>query len=714
VTYAPVGTCTAGTCAYPARNTRCSNGCLNGACLAGSSLRETVPFTSASTSRTVHMILDASNQPHLAECRGGSIEYWRRTTAGWASINVDSQIGNVCDFSLAISDHGVVMIAYRVGSTPQLRLATLTAANSFSLDVVNLGASVAPSVAIDSSGAPVVAFVKTDVSPNQVHVARPGGIPWTSQQVFTVPSGTYTTPVAELLVGPDDRLHLLLGEGASSRTSYPAAVYATWSPSGWTVQNGVIINAYLSQQPMLLDESGDAIVFAQAYATPALWYMGATAIEYVYRFPENASPDREAVRTFSGWTPARAAKYWDHSFGSLTTAGAVTRRVARDYWVTAGSAKTATEVAVGSDGALRYLSYDGNAYAWYLVTDPCPKYCGGCGSDGCGGSCGECGQCDQCDPELRTCSGFRSERIPTYNFGPGMPVRRPDGSFMVGLSGPTLLGTTGAWTIGPAHSGALLPSPNGAHVYAIAINTSGGISRWNGSAFETVVYTTPTGATFSVDDAGVMHILRVDANQPAIVIYQKLEGTAMSAPETVYQYDSGTVYAGALIADQDGSIQAFFTTRLYDWMGGTTNSLHAVRAPGGGWTAEAFRPGGGVSSLGVDGAHTLYAISSECGQVFYSYKPLGQPWIKYTADCTYGGYSQIARSGPMLVAPDGQLMILASGALWEVDPATHNFAIVRYLPSQAGSAVYDQSGRLHAFGEDASSGIQHLRHYYEP
>ncbi len=716
VSYAPVGTCSAGSCTYTPINTYCTAGCFDGACLPGSSY-EVLPVTNGtSTNRTLRMALDGNDRVYVAEQQGGTVQLYKRGAVGWYRINIEAG----SDLSLAVRADGTAYVAY-IGASSTPRLATIAPDDTVSLSLVSLNASAAPSVAIDTAGKPVVAYVDTLASPDQLRVAVPGTSPWTSEAATSV-GGAWSGMMTSVAVNADGALHVLAGSRGERAASYTTAIYAHKPAGGsWTANTNALVGALTSpSSPMILDDNGDALVFYHAVGIPSYTAAGPSNYALMARFSPGQAPVKEVLGTASNEDPPRAVRYWDDSIGAVNLSGYSWHRSAENLWYATGTTVAAIDVAVGLDGALRTIV--NRNYSWQVVTESCPRLAlGNCGSDQCGGSVGECGECDVCDSETRYCSEFSSERRDLYNPTVQHVARLTSGDFYVGLGqGESIIGDTGSWSPGPSGQlGTLYRSPNGEHLFRISTNI---IERWNGSTW-VLSGSTLTSAAYTVSNSGVVHAMR--RKQDTVIHdieYLTLTGTTWSAPETAFQHPLGIAYQGSLVVDEsDGSVHSIVSACAYDWQGGGCSYIQRVRAPSGSWS----------NGTGLSTQLTEYAVTPDgtiwakysCTvptRYFYAYKPPGGAWV--SEGCANPGTMRMP-DGKFLVDPGGTIQVVRQeyadatytrqqNIIYEIDANTGTFEAVREAP--AGLVAYDELGDLHTFNTESVSGIQRFRHYFMP
>ena len=121
-TYYPAGTCAGTTCYYVSYDISCSQGCLNGACIAGSWTLESGPY--GNTFRETNVVYDGTGHPVMAGCESnGTVKVRRLSESGWTEEVVDTGMGGYCEAAVALDSAGEPMVAYYDSLNYDLRFA---------------------------------------------------------------------------------------------------------------------------------------------------------------------------------------------------------------------------------------------------------------------------------------------------------------------------------------------------------------------------------------------------------------------------------------------------------------------------------------------------------------------------------------------------------------------------------------------------------------
>lgn len=397
-TYARLGTCAAGACAYQAIELDCSMGCLNGACLAGSDVTEHIPLPTIDA-RDVAVEVDASGAPHVAVCDVLGDHYYRyRDDYGWHQIEVDRRLGSGCDLAFARDRAGLAHFVYYDPTNQDARYATVNPADgSVNVSVIERDGNVGrgPVLALSASGLPTAAYAHPTAG---WRVATRTAAGWSMDAL----PGTFSgTTVQQLAYRDDGALVVATGNDA---TSAPVAI-GVRGPGGWT-RTEVTATGRVGRDPMRVTRDGvDLAWFENAprgVATHVRWNSPAGVTERIL-------PTGEAPTLLSASTSPRRA-YTYHRTTTSETLRSWTYSPSQG-WATAtfpsSSLTPVFDLAEGPDRS----TYIANGAA--VFTRPfCRPACDArvCGDDGCGGSCGACAAGTSCMPD-GTCGMWRVQRL---------------------------------------------------------------------------------------------------------------------------------------------------------------------------------------------------------------------------------------------------------------------------------------------------------------
>ncbi|MDP3501420.1 MAG: hypothetical protein Q8S33_13830 [Myxococcales bacterium] len=193
----PLGTCTNSTCGYTQYEVLCSQGCINGACIAGSWTVEFMPQASPPVLITSETIFDATGEPLQVGCEqdgsfgsgsNGTVRFRRRTLSGWLEETVDVGMGPYCQARVVLDATGEPLVAWYDSVNNDLRFARRNGGTWTPKELVSTNGGTGLSLAMGAGGQPLVSYsAGADV---QLGTRAANGA-WTSEQVFNA-SATLT------------------------------------------------------------------------------------------------------------------------------------------------------------------------------------------------------------------------------------------------------------------------------------------------------------------------------------------------------------------------------------------------------------------------------------------------------------------------------------------------------------------------------------------
>lgn len=410
--YYAVGACNAGnTCAYQSSRIRCSEGCFQGACIAGSWETE-IPSLPAVSNTAVDVTFDATGNPRIAYCNiyTGTVFYRWRDAGGWHEETVDPALGAGCELALALDAQGRPMIAYYDPTNDDLRFGRKEA-GTWNLSLISTAGDVgsSPSVSLTPTGQPIVAF--RDITNGQLKTATLNGATWQTDTIG--PWSGSGNPITTMRWGRSGDLYVLAGASRSvanaANTYNQPPVYlhtrraGVWSTltlheDGFTSRDGLAIapngEVLVQVGEVLQVGSNDSMVVIRTDGTQVL--SESTVREYgnlLYLKPVglfNTDTMLESVMDDPFLYRLDDHGYWVERTGKPWNALGNIQRV---LW------------RLGAD-TVRFFHSD-----WSITTPAaCTPQCNGisCGSDGCGGVCGQCPGGESCNP-LGQCSLWNYE-----------------------------------------------------------------------------------------------------------------------------------------------------------------------------------------------------------------------------------------------------------------------------------------------------------------
>lgn len=415
---APIGTCGT-TCSYAPLQTLCSQGCLNGACDAGSTESIFMPPPPGpsgwSWQSNIAFAVDAAGRPNLAaEDESGTLVWRHLDDTGWHDVTIDSSLGSGVQVALALDGSGAPAVAYYEPTNKRLRYAELRG-GAFHVEEVSTAspAGVNPSIAIDASGE---RWIASNDGALGLRVAHGHAGSWSFDTVGTSYSGA-----TQLAFDPHGVLHLVWGAPASyaqpsGAYSQPPAYHAVRVAGTWQVDQ-ISPHGLVFKRGLAFAANGDALV---AYGVIGM--VGENDELRLRRY--GAAPSDALVESIGNWLYALPIGLYDArgDLKYLDGSGAVLQRGSGDFWTSVAldlpPSPRILDVVDAPDGRPRFLANlssnsPANVAGTAFVTPPaCVPSCGGatCGSDGCGGTCGTCAAGASCGPD-RTCSPWLEETV---------------------------------------------------------------------------------------------------------------------------------------------------------------------------------------------------------------------------------------------------------------------------------------------------------------
>jgi hypothetical protein len=621
-TYFPVGSCGGGsTCSYTAYDVDCSQGCINGACIAGSWTLESTPFSSSLDNG--NGVLDAAGEPVLAGCTGGTVRVRRRTPQGWKEETVDSGMGT-CEARVALDATGEPMVAYTDAVNRDLRFALRNGGTWSPKELVANTGDVGRglSLVVTAAGTPLVSYG----APNEVRLASRVNGTWSEE---TIPGVT----------GSQTELRLVNGNPVVFIATQPNAFVATKSGGSWSVVSTPVGDNAL--------EALRQSFVATASAPPRLFLKGTNALtsvqQWTFRTIDGAGLAlRDEV--FAGDTPlamrgdggplAVFARRPIPQSSSTTTTIRVQRNAA---W-----AELVSPVPWGhlfgtpvlyTGGAARHVLVD--TYARRLLSPSgCTPDCSGrvCGDDGCGGSCGTCGTGLSCAP-TGVCSALAQSTMPGFtpsrvSLGSGVSAHAVESSYSSYV--PEQYRTTSGASWSTASSLGITSVALGntrvvvdsAGVPSVILNGTIGAqtgafvaTRGAGGAWTTELVSTTQGGTLAIDGNDTLYYVQCASS--TVSLRTRPAGGAWSAATTIYtrSYPYDGMICGEVSVSPTGVV-ALPVGRSY-WVGSpvyeTRYDRNVLTNEGGSWTlvglASNLTSWGGAHEVVFDGAGAMHSLA---------------------------------------------------------------------------------------------------------
>ena len=623
-TYFPVGVCSGGTtCSYVAYDVDCSQGCINGACIAGSWTLESTPF--GSTLDNGNGVLDADGEPVLTGCTGGTVRV-RRRTQGWKEETVDSGMGT-CEARVALDASGEPMVAYTDAVNRDLRFA-MRAGGSWSPKelIANAGdVGRGLSLAVTAAGTALVSY------------NAPDGVRLASRV-----NGTWTEENLPGVTGYQTELRLANGNPVVLAIATPNAFLATKSGNSWSVLTTPVGDG-------TFEALRQSFVAGPSSGVGARLFLKGTnpltsGSQYTFRTVDGAglamreeafgSTDTPLVMRADGGPFAAFARRPVPQTSSTTTTirvqrnGAFAELVSPVPW----GQYVGTPVLY-TGGATRHVIVD--SYARRLLSPVgCTPDCGGrtCGDDGCGGSCGNCGTGLACAPTgvcsalaPSTVSGFTPYRAALGNGTVAHAVETAYSPYLAeqyrasanaSWSLPASLVTTG---VALASSRVVVDSTN---VPRVILNGTIGqqtgafvATRDAGGTWSTELVSTTQGGSLAIDGNDTLYYVQCASS--AVTLRTKPAGGTWSAASTVYtkQYPYDTMICYDVAVSSTGVValpvgrSSWVGSPIYDYR----YDRNVLTNEGGSWTLITQVTGltswGGQHDVVFDGSGAMHSLS---------------------------------------------------------------------------------------------------------
>jgi hypothetical protein len=358
--------------------------------------------------------VDAAGRPNIVGQDGNHNVSWMHLDgAGWHTVTIDTNLGTGVQVSLALDSSGVPLVAYYEPTNKRLRYAELRG-TAFHLEEVSTTspAGVNPSIAVDATG---TRWIASNDGTLGLRVAHGHSGAWTFETV-----GTYSG-ATQLAFSPTGVLHLVCGDRVShavSSGSYyqPPAYHAARISGTWHV-DPAIPQAILFKRSLEFAPNGDALL---GYGVVSA--VGQNDELRLHRY--GALPSDALVESIGNWLYASSIGFYGGAtqLQFMQTTGAALGQHTGDLWTVVphdfSQYISVTDVANGPDGTPRFLASvssnsPANVNGLAVVTPPaCVPSCSGatCGDDGCGGTCGTCGTGTTCGPDNK-CSAWQEDTI---------------------------------------------------------------------------------------------------------------------------------------------------------------------------------------------------------------------------------------------------------------------------------------------------------------
>jgi hypothetical protein len=562
--YFPVGTCAVSLCNYTAYDIDCSQGCINGACIAGSWTLESTPYGSALDNG--NGVLDGDGEPVLVGCQSGSVRIRRRTAQGWKEEVIDTAMGS-CEARVTLDANGEPMVAYTDAINRDLRFALRNGGSWSPKELVANSGDVGRglSLAVSAAGIPLVSYQ----APGEVRLASRINGTWSEE---TIPGAT----------GASTELRIDNGEPVVFVAHAPDAYLARKQGGQWSVVATPV-------GPNTLETLHGSLLTGGA---PRLLLKGTNpltgAVQWTFR---TILGDGHAMQNEALGTDVPQALRADGPLaiyarrpGSGSSTTPVIRVHKNGAWEQLpGPVPWGTQLSVPMlyTGGTRHVLVD--TYARRLLSPPgCTPACTGraCGDDGCGGSCGTCGTGSACAPtgecaalNQSTVTGFAPSRAALG----GGPPQALESSYSAYVPLLYRAASGGVWqapaSIGdsPALGSTRLIVDGNGVPHAIfngsIANVTGAhvASREAGGAWATELVSTTQGGSLDVDQTGTLYF--VQCSTSAVTLRTRAPGGSFAAASPVYNRPSGydSTLCGTAVVSATGVI-ALPMARRY-WVG---------------------------------------------------------------------------------------------------------------------------------------------------
>ncbi|MDP1918150.1 MAG: hypothetical protein Q8L14_18035 [Myxococcales bacterium] len=599
----PLGTCTNSTCGYTQYEVLCSQGCINGACIAGSWTVEFMPQASPPVLITSETIFDATGEPIQVGCEqdgsfgsgsNGTVRFRRRTLSGWLEETIDVGMGASCQARVTLDGNGEPLVAWYDSVNNDLRFARRNGGTWAPKELISTNGGNGLSIVMGSAGQPWVSYGGTTV---QLGIRAADGS-WTSEQVSA--SGATTTALRVVGSTPwilsNANLFEVATKSGSTWASSPftSATGYSGTPFGMKADSFTVVGGV--PRAMITDGNGwvwRSLISGQLYSEPI---------------------GDEPLATRTGPVPA----IWVSrplSGGGQTI---MIRVRQNDAWP-----DSVTPVPYSTQ-IFRVASYSGangrhvliDATGRRLSSPPtCTPMCSGrtCGDDGCGGSCGTCasgfcaasGTCSPLRSQLLTgmapssagiASGATSVHVLETPSTYGLAWR----SLVSGVFTPASTVALGTYGLVSTRFDVLNDQP-AAFTRNSNLSTALPLRRSAAGVWSTGVATPQTYyGGYRYDAAGNAYMIRCTTYQ-AYVSTLPAAGTAWTAETSMFTFTATGPYAGCtdVGVTPTGTIYVVYDGRLYSNAPGFTPQVvpHAAR-------------------MGVDAQGNLHMVSTTGSHVW--------------------------------------------------------------------------------------------------
>jgi hypothetical protein len=393
----PVGTCNNNTCSYTQYELLCSQGCINGACIAGSWTLEFMSQANPPLFASADTIFDAAGEPIQVGCEvenslsslsNGTVRYRRRTTSGWQEETIDVGMGRGCQARVVLDSSGEPIAAWYDWVNNDLRFARRSGGTWAPKELISTNGGRGLAMALGPSGQPWVSYGGSTV---QLGTRAADGT-WASEQVF---AGESTMTSLRIAGGAPWVL-------AESNRSVATKTGSTWSYVPFSMRPATFFT--MSIKP---DSFNVMAGVARAMVNDGSGWVWRSLIDgKLYNEPFLEEPI--AIRA----TELPAA--WVNRPVSGGGATAMVRVRQNEVWP---ENLTAIPYSFQLNRVVSYTGENGRHVVMDAVgarlTSPsvCAPMCTNrtCGSDGCGGVCGTCSS-GFCAP-TGVCSPLRAQLL---------------------------------------------------------------------------------------------------------------------------------------------------------------------------------------------------------------------------------------------------------------------------------------------------------------
>jgi hypothetical protein len=641
--HAKLGRCSSDTCSYQTTQVRCSLGCFQGACIAGSWETDFPSPALSSALQRISLGVDALGRPHMAYCAGSGLTYRTRSDYGWEQRTVDAIGGSACTVALTLDDQGLPIIAYHESSNSDLRYARMQN-GGFTLELVDTegAAGLAPAVALSPSGNPAVVYQKDNV----LWFAEHDGVSWQKQSLGgSYPSiGNWHSSMA---FAPNGDLYVLTGllRGEQYYTTayhYRGRAVRLLRRSGtaWT-ELTVNVSGLIGMDSLLVMEDGSVRVLHSDVQDVATGGPGSPrwaeirGMQVVHDPPvyNGAGSQGMMLGIFD-------VENTPHAFMGSGSAASVSAQDDDGTWIWRETVPSGNH----PEAALDIFHRSGqrtaiaHARAQYTVKPACVPTCAGrvCGTDLCGGSCGECGGTDSCS-ETHSCTPWRYETLDPWTDAAGVYVR-DDGLHGFGAHGGKLShaygpgSTTAIENLDPDAlpvSWSAASAEDGSGALHVAVFRDNVIDLYSETAngWDVVTpgaVTGPFRVVFAVGDDGSAHFAWVTRSSssiyvPYVLTYARWDGATFTTNQLAAftpSDNSNASYLAPHALDVDGSGAAHLTYLLPATS--LADLTYATNASGS-WVSQRIS-GYAQSNLKIDDSDRIHLAYSITGGTRYGVK----------------------------------------------------------------------------------------------